>query len=43
MCVDVQGRHCVLDLSGLAIKRLLATGLYPIAILTKPASPENVM
>lgn len=37
------GRHCVLDLSGLAIKRLLATGLYPIAILTKPTSPENVM
>lgn len=41
--VAESGRHCVLDVSGQAIKRLLATGLYPIAILTKPLSPENVM
>ena len=39
----LQGRHCILDVSGNAIKRLQVAGLYPIAIFIKPKSPELIM
>ena len=38
-----QGKHCILDVSGNAIKRLQAAQLYPITIYIKPKSVESVM
>lgn len=38
-----QGKHCILDVSGNAIKRLQVAQLYPIAIFIKPKSVESVM
>ena len=32
------GKHCVLDVSGNAIRRLQAANLFPIAVFTKPTS-----
>lgn len=40
--VAQRGKHCILDVSGNAIKRLHAAKLYPIAILIRPMSPENI-
>lgn len=37
------GKHCILDVSGNAIKRLQAAHLYPIAIFIKPKSVESLM
>ncbi|CAF1354687.1 unnamed protein product [Rotaria sordida] len=34
--VAYASKHCVLDVSGRAIKRLMRAGLYPIAIYVKP-------
>jgi len=41
--VAEQGKHCILDVSGNAIKRLQVAGLYPIAIFIKPKSSESIM
>ncbi|XP_025080159.1 disks large homolog 2-like isoform X5 [Pomacea canaliculata] len=41
--VAEQGKHCILDVSGNAIKRLQVAGLYPIAIFIKPKSPDSIM
>lgn len=38
-----QGKHCILDVSGNAIKRLQLAGLHPIAILICPQSVDNIM
>lgn len=38
-----QGKHCILDVSGNAIKRLQVAQLYPIAIFIKPKSIESMM
>ncbi len=38
-----QGKHCILDVSGNAIKRLQLAQLHPIAICIKPKSVENIM
>ena len=38
-----QGKHCILDVSGNAIKRLHASSLYPIAIFIRPKSAESIM
>ncbi|XP_013888320.1 disks large homolog 1 isoform X1 [Austrofundulus limnaeus] len=38
-----QGKHCILDVSGNAIKRLQQAQLYPIAIFIKPKSVEALM
>ena len=44
MCVCVsQGKHCILDVSGNAIKRLQVAQLYPIAIFLKPKSVESIV
>ena len=37
------GRHCVLDVSANAIKRLQAADLHPISILIKPSSVDAIM
>jgi hypothetical protein len=51
VCVDqfcvfehlLQGKHCILDVSGNAIKRLQVAQLFPIAIFIKPKSVESIM
>ncbi|XP_051555608.1 discs large homolog 1-like protein isoform X4 [Myxocyprinus asiaticus] len=41
--VAEKGKHCILDVSGNAIKRLQVALLYPIAVFIKPKSMENIM
>ncbi|XP_027388187.1 disks large homolog 2 isoform X1 [Bos indicus x Bos taurus] len=41
--VAERGKHCILDVSGNAIKRLQVAQLYPIAIFIKPKSLEPLM
>jgi disks large protein 1 len=38
-----KGKHCILDVSGNAIKRLHAAQLYPVAIFIRPKSAESIM
>ncbi|XP_027883175.1 disks large homolog 4-like isoform X4 [Xiphophorus couchianus] len=38
-----KGKHCILDVSGNAIKRLQMAGLYPIAILLRPRNVDNIL
>lgn len=38
-----RGRHCLLDVSGNAIKRLQLVGIHPIAIFIKPRCIESIM
>ncbi|XP_031552782.1 disks large homolog 1-like isoform X2 [Actinia tenebrosa] len=40
--VAEKGKHCILDVSGYAIKRLQVAQLYPIAIFIKPKSVESI-
>ncbi|XP_005341021.2 disks large homolog 1 isoform X15 [Ictidomys tridecemlineatus] len=41
--VAEKGKHCILDVSGNAIKRLQIAQLYPISIFIKPKSMDNIM
>ncbi|XP_055797876.1 disks large homolog 2 isoform X20 [Salvelinus fontinalis] len=41
--VAERGKHCILDVSGNAIKRLQVAQLYPIAIFIKPRSIDSLM
>ncbi|XP_077361889.1 discs large homolog 1-like protein isoform X4 [Festucalex cinctus] len=41
--VAQKGKHCILDVSGNAIKRLQAALLHPIAVFIKPKSVQNIM
>ncbi|KAM6969910.1 disks large homolog 2 isoform 12-T12 [Aplochiton taeniatus] len=41
--VAERGKHCILDVSGNAIKRLQVAQLYPVAIFIKPRSIESLM
>ncbi|XP_037693735.1 disks large homolog 1 isoform X13 [Choloepus didactylus] len=41
--VAEKGKHCILDVSGNAIKRLQIAQLFPISIFIKPKSMENIM
>lgn len=41
--VSERGKHCILDVSGNAIKRLQVAQLYPIAVFIKPKSVESIM
>ncbi|KAG1683813.1 Disks large 1 tumor suppressor protein [Nymphon striatum] len=41
--VAEKGKHCILDVSGNAIKRLQVAGLHPIAIFIKPKSIESMV
>ena len=40
---EYQGKHCILDVSANAIKRLHVAQLYPVAIFVKPKSVESVL
>ncbi|XP_037075107.1 disks large 1 tumor suppressor protein-like [Pollicipes pollicipes] len=40
---EEQKKHCILDVSGNAIKRLHVAQLYPIAIFIRPRSPELIL
>lgn len=42
LTVILQGKHCILDVSGNAIKRLQVAQLYPISIFIKPKSVESI-
>lgn len=43
-CVpEQQGKHCILDVSANAVRRLQAAQLHPIAIFVRPKSLENVL
>nr|7F7I_A Chain A, Disks large homolog 4 [Rattus norvegicus]7F7I_B Chain B, Disks large homolog 4 [Rattus norvegicus]7F7I_C Chain C, Disks large homolog 4 [Rattus norvegicus]7F7I_D Chain D, Disks large homolog 4 [Rattus norvegicus]7F7I_E Chain E, Disks large homolog 4 [Rattus norvegicus]7F7I_F Chain F, Disks large homolog 4 [Rattus norvegicus] len=41
--VAEQGKHCILDVSANAVRRLQAAHLHPIAIFIRPRSLENVL
>ncbi|XP_077956138.1 discs large homolog 1-like protein isoform X6 [Gasterosteus aculeatus] len=41
--VAEKGKHCILDVSGNAIKRLQLAQLHPVAVFIKPKSVENIM
>uniref|UniRef100_A0A8C5SQA7 Discs large MAGUK scaffold protein 3 n=1 Tax=Laticauda laticaudata TaxID=8630 RepID=A0A8C5SQA7_LATLA len=41
--VAERGKHCILDVSGNAIKRLQQAQLYPVAIFIKPKTIEALM
>uniref|UniRef100_A0A8D0LBV4 Discs large MAGUK scaffold protein 4 n=1 Tax=Sphenodon punctatus TaxID=8508 RepID=A0A8D0LBV4_SPHPU len=41
--VAEQGKHCILDVSANAVRRLQAAQLHPIAIFIRPSSLENVL
>uniref|UniRef100_A0A8C3HFY7 Discs large MAGUK scaffold protein 4 n=1 Tax=Chrysemys picta bellii TaxID=8478 RepID=A0A8C3HFY7_CHRPI len=41
--VAEQGKHCILDVSANAVRRLQAAQLHPIAIFIRPRSLENVL
>lgn len=41
--VAEKGKHCILDVSGNAIKRLQVAQLHPIAIFIKPKSVESIL
>lgn len=43
VCVCVQGKHCILDVSANAVRRLQAAQLHPIAIFIRPRSLENIL
>uniref|UniRef100_A0A3B4UTF7 Discs large homolog 1-like protein n=1 Tax=Seriola dumerili TaxID=41447 RepID=A0A3B4UTF7_SERDU len=38
-----KGKHCILDVSGNAIKRLQMAGLHPIAIFICPRNVDNIL
>lgn len=38
-----QGKHCILDVSANAVRRLQAAGLHPIAIFIRPKSLDNIL
>ncbi|KAG5260711.1 hypothetical protein AALO_G00295540 [Alosa alosa] len=40
---EQQGKHCILDVSANAIRRLQAAQLHPIAIFIRPTSLENIL
>ncbi|XP_053535333.1 disks large homolog 4 [Ictalurus punctatus] len=40
---EQQGKHCILDVSANAIRRLQAAQLHPIAVFVRPKSLENVL
>ncbi|XP_051517547.1 disks large homolog 4 isoform X3 [Myxocyprinus asiaticus] len=40
---EQQGKHCILDVSANAVRRLQAAQLHPIAIFIRPSSLQNVL
>uniref|UniRef100_A0A8C1S0C4 Discs large MAGUK scaffold protein 4 n=1 Tax=Cyprinus carpio TaxID=7962 RepID=A0A8C1S0C4_CYPCA len=41
--VAEQGKHCILDVSANAVRRLQAAQLHPIAIFIRPSSLQNIL
>merc|ERR1712243_294847 len=41
--VAEEGKHCILDVSGNAIRRLQVANLHPIAIFIRPKSVDIIM
>ncbi|XP_063747339.1 disks large homolog 1-like isoform X2 [Eleginops maclovinus] len=41
--VAEKGKHCILDVSGNAIKRLQLAGLHPIAVFIRPRNVDNIL
>ncbi|XP_060098861.1 disks large homolog 1 isoform X2 [Heteronotia binoei] len=41
--VAEKGKHCILDVSGNAIKRLQVAQLHPISVFVRPRSVENIL
>ncbi|XP_069502008.1 disks large homolog 4 isoform X1 [Ambystoma mexicanum] len=41
--VAEQGKHCILDVSANAVRRLQAAHLHPIAVFIRPKSLENIL
>uniref|UniRef100_A0A8P4G8W7 Discs, large homolog 4a (Drosophila) n=1 Tax=Dicentrarchus labrax TaxID=13489 RepID=A0A8P4G8W7_DICLA len=41
--VAEQGKHCILDVSANAVRRLQAAQLHPVAIFIRPRSLENIL
>ncbi|XP_038571151.1 disks large homolog 1-like isoform X3 [Micropterus salmoides] len=41
--VAEKGKHCILDVSGNAIKRLQMAGLHPIAVFIRPRNVDNIL
>jgi len=41
--VAEKGKHCILDVSGNAIKRLQAARIYPIAVFVRPRDTDFIM
>ncbi|GCC17046.1 hypothetical protein chiPu_0022253, partial [Chiloscyllium punctatum] len=41
--VAEQGKHCILDVSANAVRRLQAAHLHPVAIFIRPKSLENIL
>jgi len=41
--VAEKGKHCILDVSGNAIKRLQAARIYPVAVFVKPRDIEFIL
>uniref|UniRef100_A0AAR2J0F0 Discs, large homolog 4a (Drosophila) n=1 Tax=Pygocentrus nattereri TaxID=42514 RepID=A0AAR2J0F0_PYGNA len=41
--VAEQGKHCILDVSANAVRRLQAAQLHPIAIFIRPTSLQNIL
>ncbi|TRY54278.1 hypothetical protein DNTS_031081 [Danionella cerebrum] len=39
----LQGKHCILDVSANAVRRLQAAQLYPITIFIRPVSLQNIL
>uniref|UniRef100_A0A672QS83 Discs large MAGUK scaffold protein 4 n=1 Tax=Sinocyclocheilus grahami TaxID=75366 RepID=A0A672QS83_SINGR len=40
---EQQGKHCILDVSANAVRRLQAAQLHPIAIFIRPSSLQNIL
>ncbi|XP_037397269.1 disks large homolog 4 isoform X7 [Pygocentrus nattereri] len=40
---EQQGKHCILDVSANAVRRLQAAQLHPIAIFIRPTSLQNIL
>ncbi|XP_029285094.1 disks large homolog 1-like isoform X2 [Cottoperca gobio] len=38
-----KGKHCILDVSGNAIKRLQLAGLHPVAVFIRPRNVDNIL
>ncbi|OQV15885.1 Disks large-like protein 2 [Hypsibius exemplaris] len=43
LAVVKDGKHCILDVSGAAVRRLHSNNLYPIVVYVKPKSVDSIL